>query len=173
MNKLAIFGVAAFLSCTLTATGSEVAEAAKKEKVRRAAVEKQRKPAQVFTNQDVAGLKSSLAFEVSQPETIETAQPPQITTVPGPPDIAPPPPVQKAGASADDREREEETKRLKEEREALEQQAKDAQQTINQGGGYHTRNIGTQYKAKREAETRIRQIDQELEKNEKEEEEKE
>ena len=163
MNKLAIFCFAAFLSCSLTAAGSEVAEVAKKEKARRDSVEKQRKPARVFTNQDIANLKSSLAFESSQIESVEPAEPPQTTTVPAP-DVAPP--VRQAEVSADQRAREEETRRLKEEREALEQQARDAQQTINQGGGYHTRNIGNQFKAKREAETRMRQIDQELQKKE-------
>jgi hypothetical protein len=168
MNKLAIFASLALFSFAFSASGSEVAEAAKKERERRQAVEKQRRPAKVFTNQDVSNLKSSLAFEASQPEAVEPAESQSgITTIPGPPPE--PVPAQQPEVSAEEEERAAENERLKEERERLEQQARDAQQTINQGGGYHTRNIGSQYKAKREAETRIREIDQKLKESETEE----
>jgi hypothetical protein len=170
MNKLAIFAFIASTSLALTAAGSEVAEVAKKEKARRQAVETQRNPARVFTNQDIINLKSSLAFEASQTEAVAPAESTGATTIattPAPePEATNLPPVPRQEPSAEQREREEQAQRLKEEREALEQQARDAQQTINQGGGYHTRNIGNQFKAKREAESRIREIDQELKKNE-------
>jgi hypothetical protein len=168
MNKLAIFASLLLLSFAVTATGSEVAEAAKKERERRQALEKQKTPAKVFTNQDISSLKSSLAFEASQTEAVEQAETQTgTTTIPGPPPE--PVPAQEPEVSAEEEERAAENERLKEERERLEQQARDAQQTINQGGGYHTRNIGNQYKAKREAEDRIREIDEKLKENQPEE----
>jgi hypothetical protein len=162
MKKLAIIAfVVGLLSLTSAAICSELAEAAKKERARRETVQKQRKPARVFTNQDVANLKSTLAFEASQTEAVEPAEQQQITTLPATdPALGQPEPTPEETA------RTEEEERLREERETLEQQARDAQQTINQGGGYHTRNIGNQFKTKREAESRIREIDEELKKDE-------
>jgi hypothetical protein len=131
---------------------------AKKEKERREALRKEGKIAKVFTNQDIANLKSTLAFEVTrgpEPEGEEADTEGSDSTLP---------PVT---AQVDEQaQADEEEERLRAEREALEQQARDAQETINRGGGYHTRNIGSQYKAKREAESRIREIDDELENEE-------
>ena len=154
------------------ATASEVAEVAKKERERREATQQQRKPARVFTNQDIQNLKSSLAFEANQTDAIETppVEQQQITTLPAAdPNAGQTPPPAPQEQTQVDEERQQEMEQLKQEREELEQRAKDAQQTINQGGGYHTRNIGSQFKTKREAEARIREIDQELEKQKEEE----
>ena len=165
MKKLALIALGTLLAFAATVSASEVAEAAKKERARRASIQKERKSGKVFTNQDVADLKSTLAFE-SKPaaESEETAQPADETT--------PPPPVEQAEDQRN-REREEEIEKLKQEREQLEQQAKQAQDTIDQGGGYHTRNMGNQYKTKREAESRIREIDQKLQETEQKDEEQE
>ena len=168
MNKIAILLSGMLLITSIPGYASDVAEAAKKEKARREAIRKEGKPSKTFTNQDVADLKSTLAFESSTPaeETAEQTPSTEITTIP-----AVDPNLGEPVAQEQPQENNEEAERLREEREALEQQARDAQETINQGGGYHTRNIGSQYKAKREAEARIRQIDDELANQEKKEEE--
>ncbi len=154
MKKQALFVFLVLLAFAATTVASEVAEVAKKERARRQAFEKEGKMSKTFTNQDIANLKSTLAFEVSQPEPEE---PREITTLP-----AADRPAETTEQAPRDEEREQELQQLKEEREALEQQARDAQQTINQGGGYHTRNLGNQYKTKREAESRIREIDEKM-----------
>jgi hypothetical protein len=160
MKKLALFAFITIFAVAIIAQATEVVEVAKKEKARREAIQKQGKPAKVFTNQDISNLKATLGFEVlTEPEQIKDTTLPGIDTFAGEveqPKRTQPPQQQKN----------EEVEKLIQEREALEQQAKDAQQTIDQGGGYHTRNIGTQYKLKREAETRIREIDKELEEKE-------
>ncbi len=166
MKKLAIFVSITLFAIGMMVEATEVADAAKKERARREAIQKQGKPARVFTNQDVANLKSTLGMEVRvepEPEGIKEKTLPGIDTSLGDEverPKKPEPPKQQVN---------EEAEKLKEERAALEQQAKDAQQTINQGGGFHTRNIGTQYKLKREAEDRIRKIDEKLEEEEKDE----
>jgi hypothetical protein len=160
MKKLALFAFMAVFVVAMIAEATEVVEVAKKEKARREAIQKQGKPAKVFTNQDIGNLKATLGFEVrTEPEQIKDTTLPRIDTSAG--EVEQPKPAQPK-----QEQNNEEVEKLKQEREAMEQQAKDAQQTINQGGGYHTRNIGTQYKLKREAETRIREIDKELEEKE-------
>jgi hypothetical protein len=166
MKKIALFAFITLLAVAWTAQSTEVADVAKKERERREAIQKQGKPAKVFTNQDIANLKATLGFEVNA----EEPEQPKETTLPGIDTSLGDEPV-KAKKEEKPPERNEEAEKLKEERAALEQQAKDAQQTINQGGGYHTRNIGNQYKQKREAESRIREIDQKLKEEEKKEEE--
>jgi hypothetical protein len=159
--KPALFVLITVFAVVMIADATEVADVAKKERERREAIQKQGKPAKVFTNQDIVNLKSTLGFEV-------TAQPeePEVKTLPGIDTSLGDEPV-KAKKEEPAQQRNEEEEKLKEERAALEQQAKDAQQTIDQGGGYHTRNIGTQYKLKREAESRIREIDDKLKEDEK------
>ncbi|MCI0413469.1 hypothetical protein L0222_11820 [bacterium] len=161
MKKLAAFALITLFAAVMIAEATEVADVAKKERARREAIQKQGKTAKVFTNQDIANLKSTLAFEArTEPEGVKETTLPGIDTSAGD-DVAQPkkkePPQQQAN---------EEIEKLREEREALEQQAKDAQQTINQGGGFFTRNLGNQYKQKREAESRIREIDQKLKEEE-------
>jgi hypothetical protein len=163
MKKIAFFALITMLAVAWFAQATEVADVAKKERERREAIQKQGKQSKVFTNQDIANIKSTLGFEVTaEPEQPQEKTLPGIDTSLGDePEKAkkePPPQQQQVN---------EETEKLKEERATLEQQAKDAQQTINQGGGYHTHNIGNQYKLKREAEARIREIDQELEEEDK------
>ena len=163
MRKTAILFLALLLTAAFSVSATDVVEAAKKERARREALKKEGRASKTFTNQDISELKSTLAFESTTPaEPTEAAQPSsQITTIPA---VEPAP----EPAVAEDRQNEndEEVQKLKDEREALEQQARDADQTIQQGGGYHTRNIGSQFKAKREAEARIREIDDELAKKE-------
>jgi hypothetical protein len=163
MQRYVLIGLLIIFSLAITVQASEVAEAAKKEKARRQALQQSKQPAKVFTNQDIANLKSTLAFESTQPAK-EQEQSDETKTLPAAnnTEIAPTEEQQPAN------EQNEETERLKEEREDLERQAQDAQNVINQGGGYHTRNIGNQFKSKREAESRIREIDQELAEKEKE-----
>lgn len=166
MKRLAFF-VFITLAIGIIVEATEVADAAKKERARREAIQKQGKPAKVLTNQDVANLKATLGMEVrveQEPEGVKEKTLPGIDTSLGDEvqkPKKPEPPKQEVN---------EEAEKLKEERQTLEQQAKDAQQTINQGGGFHTRNIGNQYKLKREAESRIREIDDKLQKEEKKEE---
>ena len=163
--KLALFVLIMVFVVVMIADATEVADVAKKERARREAIQKQGKPAKVFTNQDIANLKSTLGFEVTtQPEELEVKTLPGIDTSLGDEPV-------KAKKAEPKPQRNEEEEKLKEERAALEQQAKDAQQTIDQGGGYHTRNIGNQYKLKREAESRIREIDEKLKEDEKKEDE--
>jgi len=165
MKKLAFFAFITLFAVAIIAEATEVADVAKKERARREAIQKQGKPAKVFTNQDVANLKATLGFEVSvEPEQVKEKTLPGIDTSLGDEPEKPKQEAQQEQAN-------EEAEKLKEERQALEQQAKDAQQTINQGGGFHTRNIGTQYKLKREAETRIREIDEKLKEEDKKEDE--
>lgn len=167
MKKIAFFAFITMLAVAWLAQATEVADVAKKERERREAIQKQGKPAKVFTNQDIANIKSTLGFEV----TAEPEQP-QVKTLPGiDTSLGDEPATAKKEPPPEQQQVNEEEEKLKEERATLEQQAKDAQQTINQGGGYHTRNIGTQYKLKREAESRIREIDQKLEEEEKKEDE--
>ena len=146
MKKLALVCFILLFTCVMTAQASALADLAKKEKARRAALHHEGKEPKVFTNADVANLKSELSFEVRN-ESGEIQD-----------WFAPKEAVQQT----ENEQSNEEANQLKQERAELEQKAKNAQETINSGGGYYTRNIGNQYKEKRDAEQRMREIDSKL-----------
>jgi hypothetical protein len=166
MRKLAVLFFIVLLGCVFSLQASEVADVAKKEKARRDALHHEGKTAQTFTNADVGNIKSQLSFEVKSEPTPAPADKDDLTQATEATNAAAKELGQKVeNEQANEQAKEqanEEKQQLTQERDELEQKAKDAQETINQGGGYFTRNIGNQFQQKREAEERIREIDGEL-----------
>jgi anthranilate/para-aminobenzoate synthase component I len=161
MRKLAVLFFIVLLGCVFSLQASEVAEVAKKEKARRNALNHEGKTAaKTFTNADVVNIKSQLSFEVkSEPAATnkdDFAQAQEATNA------AAKELGQKVENEQANQQAEEQKQQLTQERNEYEQKAKDAQETINQGGGYFTRNIGNQFQQKREAEEKIREIDGKL-----------
>jgi len=146
MKKLGMLNLIVLLGWVCCAQASALADLANREKARREALHREGKIAKTFTNADIVNLKSVLAMEVRDEsgEIMEWI-----------------PPKEEA---APQQQSNEETEKLKQEREEFEQKAENAQQAINQGGGYYTRNIGNQYREKREAEQRMHEIDDKLNK---------
>ena len=158
MKKLAVLGFLVLFGFAFSLQASEVADAAKKEKARRNAIEKQRNPAKTFTNADVANIKSQLSYEVKTEEASTSDIDSRLESLTEATNTA----ARELGQKVEREQESAQAQELKEEREELEQTAKDAQETINEGGGYFTRNIGNQFKDKREAEEKIREIDKKL-----------
>jgi len=151
MKKLGIFLVLILFGSLQFVHASALAEAAKKERARRAALHVDSKKVKVFTNADIENLKSTLAYSYTS----------------GSSDVEETTATEPAAEPQKRQENSEEREALKQEREDLQQKAQEAQATINQGGGYFTRNIGNQYQAIREANQRIHEIDEQLKKSEK------
>lgn len=150
MKKTCIFLLVILIGGVNLLHASAVADAAKRERARRAALHIDSKKVKVFTNADIENLKSNLAFSY-------TTQPSEEEEAPAP---------EQAAQSQDDQQKNEEREALKQEREELQRRAQEARTTINQGGGYFTRNIGNQYQTMREANQRIHEIDEKLSKSE-------
>jgi len=160
MRKLAVLCVIVLFGCVFSLQASEVADVAKKERARRDALTHQGKTTKAFTNADVANIKSQLSFEVkSEPVPADKDDLAQATEATN---AAAKELGQKVENEQANQQAEEQKQQLTQERNELEQKAKDAQETINQGGGYFTRNIGNQFQQKREAEEKIREIDGKL-----------
>jgi hypothetical protein len=149
MKKACIFLLVILIGGTGLIHASAVADAAKRERARRAALHIDSKKVKVFTNADIENLKSTLAFSY-------TAQPSDVEETPAP---------EQAVQPETQQQNNEEREALKQEREEMMHKAEEAQATINQGGGYFTRNIGNQYQALREARQRIQEIDKKLSQN--------
>ena len=126
MKRILLLAFLIALGFTLALSAEDLGALAKKEKARREALAKEGKKAKVLTNQDVADIKSDLAYQSSGTETPASEVNPSEQ-----------PPAQSA---VDDQ-----IKQLQDEREQLQQKAQEGRDTIGKGGLFHTHNVGTQY----------------------------
>ena len=156
MKKLISIFSLIFLGFAFVTAAEDLGALSKKEKERREAVAKEGKQAKTYTNADIQNLKATLAIEItttgqtteSTPTNKATAAEPETTT-----------------------DNDAEIEKLKQEKEQLEQQAKESRENVGRGGVFFTPNIGSQYQQAREAEDKAAKIDEKINKLQKEKEE--
>lgn len=127
-----------------------IVEVAQKEKLRREALAKEGKKSRVFTNDDIANLKSTLAMESTSSTELDEPAPSTAES------------QQNSTERAEKGENEERIKQLKGEIEKLKQEIGQDREAAASGGTYHTRNIGSQYRSLRESQSLLKELEEEL-----------
>jgi hypothetical protein len=179
MKRITLLVLLFSFSFVFAVMSEDLGELAKKEKARRDALDKSGKKAKVFTNDDIDKLKSEIAMESKSAEGEAESAPADEATytqdestytqeeytynppVEGEEYVpTPEPPQEQPDPLA---ERNKKIRDLEEQKEELEQKAKDARDNVGAGGLWHSRNTGDQYRTAREAEQKQEKLDQQIE----------
>jgi hypothetical protein len=159
---LFVFGFAFLASAQQKSLG----EIAKKEKERREALEKSGKKVKVLTNEDVGKLKSQLGMvsgstegEEGQPAPEDSSYTPPVEGEDYVPDQQPE--QQPVDPNAEHKKQIEELENQKDE---AQKKADDARATVGAGGLWHSHNTGDQYRIAGEAEKKVEELDQRIDK---------
>ena len=142
------------LGMSWIAFAEDLGELAKKEKERREELARKGVKARVLTNQDIPNIKARLAIEPSsiEGETAEEAVSDETTAA-----------EQEVEAAVAEETTEpsvdQQLQEVGNQKQELEQKAKDARDTVGRGGLFQTRNVGDQYRTMRESQEKIKALD--------------